>query len=129
MTPTSKQRLRPFIELTITTIVAFLLLRVAFLIAFHPSASAASSGDAVTGGQVIHSFWLGFRFDARVAILLALPLLVLSLIPGFHWRNSVTQKFWVAVYTVVYTAIVLLFITDFGYYAYLESRVNVTVLQ
>ncbi len=128
MTPTSKPRLRPFLELAISTIIAFFLLRVAFLIAFHPGATAASSGDAVTAGEVVHSFWLGLRFDARVAILLALPILLISLIPGFHWRNSIARKIWSAVYTVVYTAMALLFMTDFGYYAYLESRVNVTVL-
>ncbi len=128
MTPKNSSRARAFFELTISTIIAFSVLRLAFLIAFHPGTTAASSGDAITVGQVVHSFWIGLRFDARVAILLALPILLVSLIPWFHWRHSIAHKIWTAVYTVVYAGVTLIFLCDFGYYAYLESRINVTVL-
>ena len=130
MKPNKPSRVRSFLELTISTIVVFTVLRYIFYLRFNASEIGASSGAHVTMAKLLEAYWIGLRFDARVAILVALPILLVSLIPWFHWNfSNIGHKIWTAVYTVAYSFIALIFMADFGFYAYLNARINVTVLQ
>ena len=92
------------------TIATLTLLRVAFYFAFRHYA------PALTTHELLLAFSLGLKFDARLAAILALPLLVL--------RRGV------AMYISVIAALLLaLYAADFACYAYIHRRVNAGLLE
>ena len=75
---------------------------------------------------ISYNLLLGLRFDIRLAMFMMLPALVfinLPLNPAFKVRLIN----WL--YTLIFGIITLLYVIDAGYYSYLKSRLNATVLQ
>jgi phosphoglycerol transferase MdoB-like AlkP superfamily enzyme len=90
-------------------LAVFTLLRVAFLVAF---------GNHLAGGDLLRAFYLGLKFDARLAALVVVPLAV-----GGRRR-------WAIALTALFELIVLLcYATDFGSYAYVHQRLNASELE
>jgi phosphoglycerol transferase MdoB-like AlkP superfamily enzyme len=87
----------------------FTLLRVVFLVAF---------GHHLAGADLARAFYLGLKFDARLAALVVVPLAV-----GGRRR-------WAIALTALFELIVLLcYATDFGSYAYVHQRLNASELE
>src|SRR5437867_9612380 len=85
---------------------AFTVLRAIFLFAFRPHPIAAH--------DLAHAFYLGLKFDARLAAIVSFPLLLVSS----------------AVYVVIAeTLMAILYAADFGSYAYIHQRLNAEVLE
>jgi len=82
------------------------LLRAAFFLAFRPHAVAAS--------DLARAFYLGLKFDARLAAMVSLPLLFFS-----STAYIVTAE----------TLLAILYAADFGCYAYIHQRLNAEVLE
>ncbi len=117
-------RLRSSFELWVWSLLLFSIFRAIFYLLFYRHAEAFTANETTT------AFLLGLRFDIRVATLLILPMFILALPKRSHWlANSKNQNIWVLSYTAVYTFIIAIYGVDFGYYAYLQSRINITVLQ
>ncbi|MBY0414754.1 MAG: LTA synthase family protein, partial [Bdellovibrionales bacterium] len=79
-----------------------------------------------TTGLIFQNLWLGFRFDVRLAMGLLLPGILfinLPLNPAFKVR----LMNWL--YGVLFTLITYLYIVDAGYFSYLKSRLNATIVQ
>jgi phosphoglycerol transferase MdoB-like AlkP superfamily enzyme len=90
-------------------LVVFTLLRVAFLAAF---------GHHLAGADLLRAFYLGLKFDARLAALVVVPLAV-----GGRRR-------WAVALTALFELVVLLcYATDFGSYAYVHQRLNASELE
>jgi phosphoglycerol transferase MdoB-like AlkP superfamily enzyme len=73
---------------------------------------------------------IGFRFDLRLAILVMVPVAVLAWIPRWN-LISVRALRWLArawLFAAL-SVILLIYILDFGHYAYLGVRINATVLR
>lgn len=99
----------------------FVVLRLVFWIAYDDAKSPLPTTD------FIHAMWLGFRFDLRITIATILPLFFLG---WMKWLNPFRSKrsgaIWRTYFAIVFTAIALFYIVDFGHYAYLNSRLNFT---
>jgi len=105
-------------------ITLFVLFRFIFWLIFH------NPDDAVPGLNLLKAFYIGFKFDLRLALLLALPLFLLGWLKWlgpFHSRLH--RHFWVAYFTLVQLFTFLFYTTDFGYYAYLSMRLDATSLR
>ena len=88
-------------------VILFTFLRLVFLAAFQP--------HPIAHGDLLYALWLGLKFDARLAAILTLPLLL--------GRAGV-------VITAIGEAIVLvIYAADFGCYAYIHQRLNAGVLE
>lgn len=77
-------------------------------------------------GLILHNLALGFRFDLRLAMFVLLPAMIfinLPLNPAFKVRLIK----WI--YSILFTIISFLYIVDMGYFGYLKSRLNATVIQ
>ncbi len=103
-------------------LAAFTLLRVAFYALFRDTAGDVSTGD------VLYAGWLGLRFDLRLALLLVLPLLTLTLLP--HLRptrraGALLWRGWIPVAGMLLTAI---YAFDLGHYDWLHERLDAKVL-
>ncbi|MCP5106344.1 MAG: hypothetical protein GY950_23365, partial [bacterium] len=73
--PEIPRRIRFISIIFLTNLSIFLLLRLAFLFYFIPD------NRPLFSAPVLKAFYLGFKFDARLAALLCLPILFLSAIP------------------------------------------------
>ncbi|HKS24616.1 MAG TPA: LTA synthase family protein [Thermoanaerobaculia bacterium] len=90
-------------------VVLFTLLRVAFLLVF---------GHHLAGNDLLRAFYLGLKFDARIAALVVAPMAI------FGTRRAATIV--VAVFELI---ILLCYAIDFGSYAYVHQRVNASELE
>jgi len=90
-------------------VVLFTLLRVAFLLAF---------GHHLAGNDLARAFYLGLKFDARIAALVVVPIAI------FGARGIATIV--VAVFEVL---VLVCYAIDFGSYAYVHQRVNASELE
>jgi phosphoglycerol transferase MdoB-like AlkP superfamily enzyme len=86
--------------------------------------------DVVPYPVLLNSCYIGLKFDLRLTLFLHLPLLLLAWIKHINiFSTTLGRRLW-GEYLIVANAIILLFyFTDFGHYAYLESRMDATVLR
>jgi phosphoglycerol transferase MdoB-like AlkP superfamily enzyme len=104
----------------------FAVLRVVFFFGFSGFDAKALSGD----DTVLETLGIGFRFDLRLAILVMLPVALLAWIPRWNLIGSRLLRRIARLYLVVILgALLLIYIVDFGHYAYLGMRINATVLR
>ncbi|WP_180698738.1 LTA synthase family protein [Pseudomonas crudilactis] len=109
--------------------LAFLLLallRLVFVLGFSGLDISAFANDP----QLRETLGIGLRFDLRLAVLLMLPLAVLAWLPRWNLTRvpllrCMARGYWLLVLGVVG----LVYIIDFGHYAYLGVRINATVLR
>lgn len=116
------RRIRVISLVFLTNLAIFLLLRAAFLFYFIPE------DKAVFSSPVMKAFYLGFKFDARLAALLCLPILILSFIPFLDpVRNKIGRAVWIGYLVLTYAAGLFIYMGDFGTYSYIKNRVNATL--
>ncbi|MNF31987.1 Lipoteichoic acid synthase [compost metagenome] len=73
---------------------------------------------------------IGLRFDMRLAILLMLPVALLTWLPAWNLTRSRLLRWVARLYlAVALAAVLLIYIIDFGHYAYLGLRINATVFR
>ncbi|MEJ6815736.1 LTA synthase family protein [Pseudomonas sp. LF-5] len=102
------------------------LLRLVFVLGF----SGIDISEFVDNPQLRETLGIGLRFDLRLAVLLMLPLALLAWLPRWNLTRvallrRVARGYWLLVLGVVG----LVYIIDFGHYAYLGVRINATVLR
>lgn len=90
-------------------VVLFTLLRVAFLLVF---------GHHLAAHDLLRAFYLGLKFDARLAALVVAPIAI------FGTRRAATIV--VAIFELI---VLLCYAIDFGSYAYVHQRVNASELE
>jgi phosphoglycerol transferase MdoB-like AlkP superfamily enzyme len=119
--PLAYPRLRYLLAGTGLFFAVFALLRAGFYLwASEVTLSGPEAADAAT---VFETLGAGLRFDLRLAILLMLPPALLLMLP---WKPLRTWglRLWLAVAILLVT---LVYIVDFGHYAYLGWRVSATI--
>jgi len=117
------RRLHFLVGLTVLLFGLFASLRAIFLLGF-------SGLPEVTDPEVLRTLGIGLRFDLRLALLLMLPVGVLLALPKLRLARFRAFRWLVRGYLgLVIAALGLLYIIDFGHYAYLGVRLNATVLR
>ncbi|QVW26062.1 LTA synthase family protein [Pseudomonas hormoni] len=120
------RRLHYWLGATAIAFVLFAVLRVVFFFGFSGFDARALSDDHA----VLETLGIGFRFDLRLAILVMLPLALLAWIPRWNLVSSRLLRRLARVYvSAAMGALLLIYIVDFGHYAYLGVRINATVLR
>ena len=108
----------------VISLVGLTLLRIGFYLHFQaPDASIPVS-------VLSKAFFIGFRFDTRLILIALLPVLLLGWIKPINLFDTVRgRRIWVAYLTIVAAVIGLAYVLDFAHFAYLESRLNATILR
>jgi len=102
-------------------LVLFTLMRLGLFILSNQQ----SYGLSKLGG----AFFLGLRYDLRMISILLLVMLILGSIPVLHPFSSARgKKCWMITLGIVSFLAVFFFAIDFAHYAYLEQRLNASVL-
>jgi len=96
----------------------FALLRLLFLWGHRELAVASGASN------LIHAFWLGFRFDAKVLAILFIPLYMISLLPGVDFHKRSIQKIFAGVLTLFLGFFIFLSIADIRFFEIFGSRLN-----
>jgi phosphoglycerol transferase MdoB-like AlkP superfamily enzyme len=94
----------------LTNLAILTLLRVVFLLAFRRTAGVLDPHD------VAQAFYLGLKFDARLAAILVFPLLFI-------------RRFATPYIVAIELFVMALYAADFGTYAYIHQRLNAGVLE
>lgn len=114
-----------FVILNIIIVAPILfLLRVAFYIYFKaPDTSLAAP-------LLLEALYIGAKFDMRLLLLVFVPFLLLGWIkPVCPFDTSPGRRIWSVYLVMAFTALGLFYIVDFAHFAYLESRLNATVVR
>ncbi|PBJ21216.1 Lipoteichoic acid synthase 2 [Pseudomonas sp. ACN8] len=120
------RRLHYWLGATAILFALFALLRVMFFFGY----SGFDANALIDDEAVRETLGIGFRFDLRLAILVMLPLALLAWIPRWNLTSSRLLR-WIARFYIFASlgALLLIYIIDFGHYAYLGVRINATVLR
>lgn len=105
-------------------LAVMLLMRLGFWIYFNNPA------DPIATQSLLTAFYIGAKFDLRLALLIVLPLFLLGWIKylgPFHFR--LLRWLWILYFTLMGAALIFFYFTDFGHYAYLQRRVDSTVFR
>src|SRR5882672_5692608 len=114
---------RFLLALVAINLVVFAAFRVAFWVAFRETLAGASSAD------LLKAFYLGSKFDLRLALLLLLPLAVLGWIPLFDpARRRGARAAWLAYLALAQCVLLFLYFVDFGHYDWVRVRLNATLI-
>ncbi len=113
---------RLFLLVAAADTLLFSLLRGAFALAFTPPGGLPAAVAA-------KAFLLGAKFDARLAVLVALPLFALGRVRAPGGPRGLAVRVWTRYLAVTHLLLFFVYAVDFGHYAFAASRVNVTVLQ
>jgi phosphoglycerol transferase MdoB-like AlkP superfamily enzyme len=99
-------------------------MRVAFWTIFQNPA------DEPTGEALREAFYLGLKFDLRLALLINLPFALLAWLPALDpFRSKQSRRLWLTYFGVAGGLLLFFYGVDFGHYGYLESRVDASVLR
>ena len=126
MTWLKSRRLQYLLAITALFFSLMVVLRAVFYFGFSPL-----SGDSDIATDTILTAWgIGLRFDLRLALLMMLPLAALAYLPWLNLLRSSIARFVSHTYLLLtLLLLVLTYILDFGHYAYLADRLNVTALR
>lgn len=109
---------------TLLNLALFVLMRIAFWIVFHYPDDPAPAGDLRI------AFYLGTKFDLQLALLIVSPIFVLA---GLPWlsplRSRLFKYVWISYLVITMMVVVFVYAIDFGHYAYLNRRIDATVLR
>jgi phosphoglycerol transferase MdoB-like AlkP superfamily enzyme len=102
-------------------LILFTLMRLGlFFLSDQQSYSLTGLGDA---------FFLGLRYDLRMISILLVIMLILGSIPALHPFTSLRgKKTWIIILGAATFFVLFFFLIDFAHYAYLEQRLNASVL-
>ncbi|MBQ4132160.1 MAG: sulfatase-like hydrolase/transferase [Desulfovibrionaceae bacterium] len=98
------------------------LFRLAFL------AFIADSLAGVSPQDILKALYIGFRFDARIAAGITLPIGILLTIPCFKRWLMAHLGLISGFYFFLFLLLILIYMGDFGHYLYLKTRLNAYVL-
>lgn len=120
----NSRRLHYITRLAFLFFAVLVLLRLGFYVYF------GSIDNYLDSSVFFEAIYIGLKFDLRMALLAVLPVLVLEAIPKPHPLIKRFIRFLAQAYILIaITSILLIYFLDFGYYAYLNERINVLALQ
>lgn len=102
--------------------VVFGLLRLAFLYAFRGALTSAHYHE------LWKTFYIGAKFDMRLACALAIPLGIYLAVYAFWHKASFIKKGMCWLYALLEVAVMLIYFVDFGHYAYISMRVTASIM-
>jgi phosphoglycerol transferase MdoB-like AlkP superfamily enzyme len=83
----------------------------------------------IEGNDLTKAFFLGVRFDLKLAIIAYIPLAILYIFVKGFFRKRVFSFIYKTYTSIVYLLILAFYSFDFGHYSYLGLRVNANALR
>ena len=111
--------LRWIFSVATVLLLTMTIFRILFYLKYNPPAKAFSGS----------AFLLGLRFDARIAAIVGLAMLLLTFISFLNpFKNIAAKSFWNFLLPILFILLVIFYFIDFYHFDYLHQRLNATVL-
>lgn len=121
------QRVPNYIKYIFVNVLVLFLYIVIFRVIFY---SFFAQLEDVSSLEIQKAFGLGLRFDSKLAVLSIFPLALLIFVVNYRFFKYKAYKLIGNIYlTLVYVAITLFHVFDFGYYDYLDIRLDAASLR
>lgn len=116
--------LRLLFVVFITQLIWLSAMRASFWGYFHSPADPVSSND------LLQAFYLGLKYDIRLVLIILLPPLLLGWLPRLRlFDPRLGRKLWQGYFIFAFLLLLVFYLGDFGYYAYLDKRLDATILR
>jgi len=117
----------PRLRLGFAMVVLFVVIGGAFRYLFF---SVFADGTSFSTNTLAHSFYVGLKFDIRLAVLVVVPFFALAWIKPLNPKCSRNAaKLWSAHFAAVSCLLVLTYLADLGHYDYLQTRLNASAFR
>ena len=80
-------------------------------------------------GELLHSWYLGLKFDLRYTLIVLIPFALLVAIARNKVFTGILKKIASTYIIFIFVATLLLYLLDIGHYQYLEMRVNSSIIR
>lgn len=100
-----------------------IIMRIVFLVWQWDTISAFSWAD------ISKAFYIGVRFDGRIAALMSLPAFIFIFTPFLSKYFDKIRFFLLILYAALFIVYILAYISDIIHYAYLQIRLNFSALE
>ena len=111
--------LRWLFSVVLLLLLTMTIFRVFFYLKYNPP------GKAFSGS----AFLLGLRFDARIAAIAGMAILLLTFFTFLNpFKNNAAKKIWNFLLPLLFTLLVFFYAIDYYHFDYLHQRLNATVL-
>ena len=105
-------------------VLLFTVFRMGFVAYFY------SDAESYSFNQLIYAFWVGFRFDLQLAIIILLPILFFA---GFKYigvfKSGFGKRFWLIYLLLVNLIIISLYATNIFHYEFFKRLVDSGVVR
>lgn len=105
-------------------VILFSAARIAFWLYFD------NPNDPLGSSDLLHALYVGMKFDLRIALMVLLPLFLLG---GWRLLSPLHSRFgavlWRVYLTLATLALLSFYATDFGHFAYLATRIDISILR
>ncbi|RMV68183.1 Sulfatase protein [Pseudomonas coronafaciens pv. atropurpurea] len=126
MSALQSRRLRYWLSAVLLVFLVSALLRIVFFFGF----SGIEPGMLFSRNEVLQTLGIGLRFDLRLALIVLLPVAMLLWLPRWNLISVPTLRWLSRGYLILALAVLtLIYIVDFGHYAYLGVRLNASVVR
>lgn len=114
---------RLLLRIVALNLVFFVLLRSIFWFEFYNP----DRGEPME--TLLQSFYIGLKFDLRLALLISLPLFLLGWLKWLTpFRSRPHSLLWTGYFILLQLLVILFYVSDFGFYAYRHIRLDATSL-
>lgn len=122
-----QQRIPNYIKYLFVNIVSLTIYALLFRVLFY---TFFAQLDGVSSSEIQRAFSLGIRFDIKLAVLAVFPIaILLFIINQRFFKHSAYKKISTIYFTIMYLVITLFYLFDFGYYDYLNIRLDAASLR
>ena len=122
-----QQRIPNYIKYVFVNIFSFTVYALLFRVLFY---TYFAQLDSVTSSEIQQAFGLGLRFDIKLAVLAVFPIaILLFIINQRFFKHLFYKKFSTIYFTIIYLVSTLFYLFDFGYYDYLNIRLDAASLR
>lgn len=121
------KRVPNYIKYIFTNIFFFFVYIFLFRVLFYYFFSQLEN---ISSSEIQKAFWLGIRFDIKLAVITFFPLAALILIVNYRFLQKKFYRKLANVYLLIaYVILTLFYLFDFGYYDYLNIRLDASALK
>lgn len=122
-----QQRIPNYIKYLFVNIFSLTVYALLFRVLFYTSFAQL---DSVATSEIQQAFGLGIRFDIKLAVLAVFPIaIVLFIVNQRFFKHKVYKRISNIYFTSIYLMITLFYLFDFGYYEYLNIRLDAASLR
>jgi len=108
----------------IVTLVTFTLWRLAFWQYF------TNAVDPIPSNELQHAFYLGLKYDVRLALFMILPVYLIGWYrPISPFNKGLPRRLWLGYLALVMLLALVFYTVNFGYFAYLHVPLDATALR